>query len=377
MDIFRYTGSNTNLINAVAVTGYDSVTWIERYRDPGTFVIEGLARNNLLEQLPLGSFISHPDTYEVMVVENHEVKDDPTKDRVVKISGRSLEVLLERRLFGINQDWDVLGNPTEYLYINELTLAAGNTWQQAVDLINAHIKTPLNGSDQMANLEARTYISGDSYESVVRVIKRGDLHKRVVELLAQDDLGIRVVRKHSHTSIFPSSDVYSQFLIHNGNDVSSEVIFSNETGDIESADYLWSIKSLKNTAYVVGSNLELVVEGENPVPTGEDRLYLYVDASDVDETWDDTKTLGETETYAANMRTRGRQELAAYNESILAAVDISKRSSYQYRQDYDIGDIVKVLGDFGVVERMRIVENAEIYDEKGFKSYPTLGRIGV
>lgn len=56
----------------------------------------------------------------------------------------------------------------------------------------------------------------------------------------------------------------------------------------------------------------------------------------------------------------------------MQSVDISKDRQYTYRDNYDIGDLVTVLGDYGQSAVMRIVEYAEIEDQTSFVGYPTL-----
>jgi hypothetical protein len=51
---------------------------------------------------------------------------------------------------------------------------------------------------------------------------------------------------------------------------------------------------------------------------------------------------------------------------------ISKNSRYAYRKDYIVGDIVYVVGNYGVSQKMRVIENVEVQDATGSFSYPTL-----
>jgi hypothetical protein len=44
----------------------------------------------------------------------------------------------------------------------------------------------------------------------------------------------------------------------------------------------------------------------------------------------------------------------------------------KFRVDYNIGDIVYVVGDYGVSQKMRVTEYAEILDENGSSAFPTL-----
>jgi len=73
MDVFTFLNptSPTKMEQGVFVNGLLSKMWVERYRQAGEFRFTAKASSGVREQLPLGAFISHTDTHEIMVVDNH------------------------------------------------------------------------------------------------------------------------------------------------------------------------------------------------------------------------------------------------------------------------------------------------------------------
>jgi hypothetical protein len=68
---------------------------------------------------------------------------------------------------------------------------------------------------------------------------------------------------------------------------------------------------------------------------------------------------------------KGQIELASTTK--LTMMDITTgRIPKKFRVDYNIGDIVYVVGDYGVSQKMRVTEYAEILDENGSSAFPTL-----
>lgn len=68
---------------------------------------------------------------------------------------------------------------------------------------------------------------------------------------------------------------------------------------------------------------------------------------------------------------KGQIELASTTK--LTMMDITTgRIPKKFRIDYNIGDIVYVVGDYGVSQKMRVTEYAEILDESGSSAFPTL-----
>ena len=366
MELFKFNATTVDLTyldSGELLSGIDSAMWIERYRDPGEFSITGKLSSGLLEKLPLGSFVSHSKTLEVMIVEDHQLDEDDETDPEIEITGRSLESFLEHRIVGMNQNW-----ATPPALLAEYVIGAAHPAGQAVTLINDHILPDLtiDDSDALNGIFAYTELgSGGPWDAFV--IKRGTVHERALELLSVADLGIRVVRRNSFGN-WGVSD-FTAFVVHAGVDRTDAVIFSKLHGDIRSAQYLWSNRREKNAALVVGRYVE------TPVylgPTGYARRMMVVDGSDLDDYLSDAPTGAERTEIINKMIIRGQLVLNAQNQVNLTRADISKNAQYQYRKDYDVGDIITINGNYGETAFARVVEYVEIEDENGESGHPTL-----
>lgn len=369
MHLFKFTHpTKTNLTYGTAINGYSSAMWIERYRDAGEFEIEANLSSGLLDFLPQGTLISHVDTLDVCIVEDHEINDEVDEEPTIKITGRTLDAWLENRIVGINYAYGTPAAPfTEYILASDLT------WVQIETLINAHIKDSevTNANDSLNDdILAYTNILG-SGSVEARTIKRGNLHERVIELLSIDDLGLRVIRKHpSHSLASPTT---TRLYIHQGTDRSDSVLFSANAGDVDSAQYLWSLRKRKNAALVQGRYVETVVVSTD---AGYDRRWMFVDASDIDGSLTTAPSGGTLTAIRTKMQRRGLDALKKQTDVNIAQVDISRNIRVQYRKDYDIGDIVMVDGNYGISEKRRVVEYVEIEDQNGVSGHPTLARLG-
>ncbi len=368
MDFFKYIDDiNLSFIGAEPITGIDSASWIERYREPGEFEIKARLSSGLKTFLPMGSLISHVNTMDIMIVENREISEEVDSDPIIKITGRSFETYLQHRIVGQNQNF---ASPPATLDSALYQLPSQSTSYQAVQLIREHIVTgvTLSVDNALPNVEAVSIVNTVGGEvAEPRVIKRGSLHERLIELLEFDDLGIRVNRRNKFFYAFNSS--YTHLVIHNGQDKSNSVVFSSKAGDISSADYLWTTKHAKNCALVTGKFVETMVFG---IKTGYKRRVLFVDGSDLDGHLTAVPTGTALTDVRNRMAVRGRRAIKAHRELFLTAADVSVTPTYRYRTDYNIGDIVSIDGTYGENERMRVVEHAEIEDETGESSHPTL-----
>lgn len=354
---------------ATVVGGYDSLMWVERYRKAGEFKLVAPLASGLLDILPLNTLVAIAESYELMLVENHILKEKKGTDPVIEISGRSFDAWLENRIVGMEQ---FLNSPSAP--IAELFLASDETWDQVVGLINTHIDfptIPVNKEDALPGMLAKADIpgtlSGMTATVERRTLKRGTVHARVLEILAVDDLGIRCVRRNPFGALGDPDDTW--LLVHAGQDRSGEVIFSSTVGDLDSADYLWSTKTDKNCALVTGKHFELSAYSSD---WNFDRRSTMVDGSDIDGIYVDAPVDPTKATVLASMATRGYEELARKGPSVLTRADISAGSKYRFRTDYDIGDIVSVDGSYGAITRRRVTEYTQIQDKNGESGHPTL-----
>lgn len=383
MDVIRFpqsSGTNLNLSNADVVQGWISCTWIERYRDAGEFTIVAEASPYILNTLTPGTLISHINTAETMVVENQEIETaDDDFDRVT-ITGRSFETILEQKIVGANQNWGVLAYPYP-----DITLPLERSWIQAVELINKALRAgydPFEQGDGISNvvslvnydLAARGFTSFES----PRVLKRGDVYKEVLEILALDSCGLRSSRPTPITaSSIEYPDPHNQMVleVHMGVDRRREVAFSNDLGDLESANYLVSNKRFKTAALVVGKWVELPVFKDMDI-VGMDRRWMIIEAPDLDERFSEAPTGQDLVAVRQAMVARGKQVLAGQNGINISNPKLSETSNrYKYRKDYNVGDLVGIFGEYNSSTVMRVIEHVEIEDENGEVGYPTLSEV--
>lgn len=365
MDIFKFNPTSPGkLEGGEIINKLKSKMWIERYRVPGEFTLVANANTGLREKLPIGSFVSHVDTQEVMIVENHEIQDDPDKETEIKVTGRGFESIFEQRIVGSNKVFPTSAEVTDY------TLAADETWDQSKTLIDNHTQVaPLvDDNDSLPYFTTMVSVVGPG-ASVARIIKRADLLKAVTEILAVDDLGMQVYRPGPLNPL-GAANQNTVLVIHKGVDRSAQVLFSYETGEIVSADYLWSNKKLKNTAYIVGKWVETLV---TTASTFYDRRMMLVDAKDIDESFTAPPAGADLTLVVNAMQQRGIEALAAQKETALTKAEVSRTAANaKYRTDFNVGDLVRVDGNYNEAASMRISEYVEIEDGTGQSGYPTL-----
>lgn len=359
MDFFKYNpvSSLTAPEGGEILNNIERSMWVERYSDLGEFSFESTLSSGLRETLPLGTMVSHVNTREIMIVENHEIKDTMDEDASIIVTGRSFPSFLENRIVSTDM---VRASHVNFAYI----LYNNFSWEQIVILLNDHIIGTTLASDKIDNFYISHSVTGYG-PGEERIMSRGTLWERTHELLAVDDLGIKTIRENLNIFGAPFNDIH----IYRGDDKTKDVVFSWQFGDLSTADYLYSLKNYKNAALVTGTWLSTIVDGTS---SKYNKRMVLVDAKDIDDQYQSTPVSFDAYSVVAALVTRGNQALRTHNNTHALQADISNTSRYVYRTDYNLGDLITVDGNFGEITTMRVIEYAEIEDEDGVSGHPTL-----
>lgn len=376
MQIFKFKdvgGGAVTLVEGEVINGIENALWVERYRDPGEFKIEGPLSSGLRDALPTGTLISHTDTADVMMVENHEINEEEDEDTQIAITGRSFDGYLDERVVGWSLYWDNkdLTLTQQPVYV----LASGTSYAQAAQLIKDHIntaRTPAAANNQLVNVNEATRITLPSanYPTYAATqLRRGYVSDALLEILAVNNLGIRIVRPGIAIASMAAINTITRFVVHDGIDRTGSVIFSYDLGDLSSADYLWSLKRNKTEAVISGRYLDQAVTSSK---TGLQRREMFVDGADIDGVYTAYPTAPQKSAALATMAVRGNAAVAANNDVEVTRVDISRTNQNRYRTDYDIGDLVRLDANYGAISVVRVVEYVEVQDKDSQYGYPTV-----
>jgi hypothetical protein len=379
MDLFKFVTTNSDgyISQGEIINGYDTLEWTERYVLPGEFKLKAPVSSGLRSKLPPGTMVSHVDTLELMYVTSNEIDTEAKEgEPPLVITGRSMESWLRHRIVGDDIE-TYIDIGTGYHLVNSMAdyvLAFDSSWDQARDLINALVNTTFAGVDDEVEgfvaVSNQQHIGPNTVEP--RIMRKQNLHSAVLELLAVDDFGIKSVRPNP-TNVDPTT---VEFRIHNGFDLRESVRFSHALGDLDRTRYFWSDEGYKTDFYCVSNYFQLRSAYS---AVGLDRRIMIVDCTDMDNHYTDEEMFGVGSTLPEEvgiaMDIRGQQMLRAQVPTAIASTDISQTTQYKYREDYDVGDIVHVSGDYDLSAVMRVMEYVEFEDELGEHGYPTLAAV--
>lgn len=203
-----------------------------------------------------------------------------------------------------------------------------------------------------------TVASSNMYE-----IKADVLYNTVMDLVTTNGHGIKSVRPSQNGTKFGVE-------IYNGADLTGTVVFDARFDQFDGSTYLLSMQGSTNVAYVYrgavsgvsGSTAgsDKVLKNTGAEPTGLARRVLLLDL-----TSDNTVVSSDVS------KTRGLIELYKNNATALFDGEIAQQVAAGYNKTYFLGDLLKLQGEYGLYQNVRVAEFIRSSDNQGTKAYPT------
>lgn len=316
---------NRNLIGVLE--SYEYFRWTRRYSTSGSFELKAIATPINTELLTLGKYLWKSDDEEAGVIEYVEMTMSETE--LVTAKGRFVTSFLTRRII-----WG-----TEILN-GSLSDCIGK-------LLNNHLINPSNFDRK---IDFISYTNEGITDSVKTQISYRNLMNAVTRLCDTADVGIKTV----------FDPITKSFTVKLYKGVESQAVFSREYENLINQSYTQNISDYANVALVGG-------EGEGPsrifavtgTGSGIERRETFVDARDLN-----SEEFGGDYMDALVFRGQSRLSELTLTRSFDAA--INPHSNLEYKIDFDLGDIVKVISkEWNVSLTTRITEIEESYGSDG------------
>lgn len=345
--------SNGILERIGVIDNADSVLWITRYNDIGQFEIYIPVTGDLLGMCKKDYVLTRDDDPAAMIIESIEITTDIEKGDYMRISGRSIESLLDRRS------------------IFETTTINTSVTNAIVQLLNANFIMP---DDERRKFNCFTIGNLVNISDRISTQFTGENLLDIIKKLCKTyDLGFNI-----------EIDEYKNFKfnIYSGVDRSYNqtsnpyVVFSPEFDNVINSEYENDSSNSRTTVLVAGEG-----EGYNrktalyePIPMwGYELKELYVDARDLSSSSDNGNL--SYEEYRNLLLQRGEEKYLKHVDIENFICEIEPRINYRYNEDYFIGDDVQVKDKYGTTYACKVVEVMETNDANGNSILPKFERV--
>ena len=345
---------NTNFESINTVDKFESFIWTDRYSECGDFELFFPIDSVTLSCMASDNYLWFDSSEHMMIIEDQLIKTDSEEGTKLKVTGRSLESILDRRIV-----WTQ-------------TILSGNLQTCVKRLITENVINP-----SVADRKISNFIFEESTDPAITGLAMecqftGDnLYEVVVGICDTFRIGFKITLNESNQFVFKlyagADRSYSQ-------DTNSYVVFSPKFDNLSNSSYIASKKTLKNITLIggegEGSERKYATVGSG---LGLDRRELFTDARDISSKTDDRALT--TAEYTAQLQQRGTDKLSenVYTESFEGLIDPTKM--FVYGQDFEMGDIVQIVNEFGIQGTAYISEIVNSCSETGTEIYPTFKSI--
>lgn len=339
---------------------FESLIWTDRYAKYGDFELDISSTLRSRSLLKVGTLLAMSDSLYVMVIESVEDGTDSENRRMLKVKGRSLEVILYDRVAKESLS-DTTTSPT--------WLITGLTAPAAARKIFHDICVTgiLSSYDVIPFIYEGTFLPASTIAEPVDLVdiefEPTTVYDAIVQIADIWNFGFRLLREYDTSKLW--FDIYTGRDRTTSQTTNPAVVFTPELDNLQNTKQLITIENAKNVAYVYcPDGFEMVYATDvDPDVSGFERRAMVINATDI--------TTSSVPDVSDALIRRGQDELAKAKTYQAFDGEINPNSSYKAGTDYNLGDLVEVRDTDGVTNVMKVTEIIHVSDGEGERAYPT------
>lgn len=367
---------------------FTDLLWTERYCGYGEFEITTQLDQRIVDTCHVNDYVTIKESDVIMVIDTIAITNDSVDGSIIKISGRSLETILDRRII-IDEKIGTIdgqGNPSPIGV------------QEVIQIIlNNNLINPSESRRRIAGFSMK--LSSDS--KITRLVtesfqERGSIvYDKILKLCQDNNLGFRVNGVNEGAFQF---ELY--FGVDRSRSQSSVpvVVFSDSYENLPHSEYLNTEQEYRNVIYIDwnykynwifvnhdednktsvetfeqrGSEVSVIYKNE--AVSGLFRRETYMnDGTEYDVGSIVYPTLPPPDFSGAEKQvaSKGKENLASFKAGTYFEGDVEPNRQFIYGRDYFLGDIVQLEGQYGLNARCRITEIMRSHSASGASMVPT------
>lgn len=361
------------------IEDFTSLVWTERFSQNGDFQLVSNNIAEVLKKLPLpGPFdppcmVSIRDSKVPMIVESHLIEEPKNAPPKITTTGRSFETFLEERqtLQSIDSttprpNWTTAANkPADAVLIVTLGIIgdSGLIVEDRIPEINFGSLVPPEVVPGGTVQPKYPVEAKDLYSWIMDTLKLGTPDSGYPEFgNVRGPAGLK-----SSLPVYGGSKIDVQ--IYEGVDRRTTVVFDSKQDQFDESKHLLSVAGYKNVMVTLAAAGLKNAQTRSAAISGLSRRVGLQDLTS-------SVTLLSTDPqWASFLVNKSKIGLASALPTVLFSGEIAEQQAARYGVDYFLGDQVKLSGDYGLTQDVRIAEFVRSQDSTGTKSYPTFEAI--
>lgn len=368
---------DTNFQGIYIVDSFESFIWTDRFSECGDFELyipidgENTSPSNFYSRYPFfkNYYVWTSRSKHLMIVESVSIDADAENGNKIKVSGRSLESILDRRII-----WKKLNFVSECIQDVIYKLLYDNvmyTGDQLRTIPNFIFKT--NMDQRLLDIKITAQYFGEN------------LYDTIKSLCEENGIGFQIVLNDDLK--FEFSLLVGTDRSYNNAEQNPYVVFSPSFDNLLSSSYVTSNTNYKNYALVVGEDIGKNTDEKkttkvcNIDTTNADPLNIrevFVESSSTSTYQEsDTEVTMSNSDYLNLLAYEGLTELSQNKEETAFEGSMASplEQTFVYGTDFFIGDIVQIENEYSIQSKVYVSEAIMSQDSSGFTMYPTFKEI--
>jgi Siphovirus ReqiPepy6 Gp37-like protein len=363
------------------IDNFLSCIWTERYYGDSAVEIVVPASTEMFRKLPIGTFLGLPESDEIMLIESWDIADGK-----LKATGISLLPWLNNRFIRVtasheDEHWYISGGPAGWVLWAIIYYMCHKDSPYLTGGVDIGISNP-----QQLAIPGLGLAGYDISGPPINVgVPYGPVYDAMKEIGTTYQVGMQLILQSADASGYSLG-----FRSYKGLDrttaqqVNAPVRFSPQMDSFTNIKELQSIAAFKTLVYAFAPGLRpdegqpvlTTVPGVSSLAgsqyTGFDLRAQMLFATDIT-----TDMVGGSQANLVNILNSRAYDALTTNHFVKAVDgEIVPENQFQYGIHYNLGDIIEVEGNSGVVQTARITEYIRSQDPAGEKAYPTVTMIG-
>ena len=339
---------NTEFQTIDIIEAYESAIWTDRYNAYGDFEIYAPFSLELLNKVKHEYYLTTLESEHTMIVESVSILSDTDKGNRLRIIGRSLESILDRRII-----WDFVS-------------FTGSLQDAVESILNSSIINPTIAERRISNFIFEPSTDPRILDMIVEEDRTGDNVYDVIHTwCARNKIGFKITLNQNNQFVFKlymgEDRSYDQLI-------NPYVVFSPSFENIINSNYIDSMEKMKNITLVDGEDANkaryTITVGSGQ---GLTRREYYTDARGVDPE--------KVTDFNEALKQRGLQSLQDHSRVKNFEGEVDAVRMFVYGKDFFMGDIVQISNEYGIEGSARVMEFIKSDDAQGLKQYPTFEAI--
>lgn len=360
-----------NFKKQAIIDEFFSIIWTERYYGNSEVEMVVPVTSDLIQKLSVGTFLGLTGSDEIMLLESFDIDKDQ-----LKVTGISLLPWLNNRFIRAStahedRYWYISGIPAGWV----LWSIIYNMCTAASPYLNGTIDIGIDDPSALAipGLELVSYDTSGPNISVG--VAYGPVYDAMKEIATTYEIGMKITLVSVTDTAFVLGFTSYKGIDHTSGQTLNEVVrFSPQMDSFTNIKELQSIAALKTLVYSFApSNPDGLatspgVSMSGSGYTGFDLRAQLVFAEDIT-----TDMVGASSANLVSIL-NSRAQAALTKNHFVKAVDgeIVSTNQFKYGIHYNLGDLIEVQGNSGVVQVSRVTEYIRAQDQAGERAYPTV-----